>query len=342
MTIGQPSVSLVIVAYNQERYISDAVEGAFAQTYAPLEIVLSDDRSTDRTADIMARMAADYAGPHRVRFVANPQNLGIVQHVFARGREASGDIVVIAAGDDISLPRRAAALAEIFRQTPDALAVTSGYHLIDEDGGLLEANRSGNVWGAAASARSSFVAGVPIGDYVEIQGSTASYRRTLFETRLPPAPLLFSEDNLLNFLAYLYGGRVVQSAEALVRYRRHSAALGNRPQARDPAIQEQEAVAAARVRENKMLAYRWIAANNPHVRELDHAAVDEEIRAARLMSGWPEKRLPARLAALAAELLRHRGKMAKWQAGRLFGRYPYYQPKRMLASARQSPGTGTG
>jgi hypothetical protein len=264
-----------------------------------------------------------------------------VNHVFARGREAAGDIVVIAAGDDISLPERTAALAEIFRRSPDALAVTSGYHLIDEDGGLIEANRSGNVWGAAASATSSFVAGVPVADYVEIQGSTASYRRTLFETRLPPTPLLFSEDNLLNFLAYLGGGRVIQSAEALVRYRRHSAALGNRPQARDPAVLEQEAVAAARARENKMLAYRWIAANNPHARELDDAAVDEEIRAARMVGAWPEKRLPARLAALAAEILRHRGRMAKWQAGRLFGRFPYYQPKRMLASRRSSD-TGAG
>jgi glycosyltransferase involved in cell wall biosynthesis len=186
MTSPKPSVSFVIVAYNQERYIQAAVEGAFAQTYSPLEILLSDDRSADATPAIMAQMAADYTGPHEVRFIANPENQGIVRHVFARGREARGDIVVIAAGDDISVPDRTAALVEIFRKNPDALAVTSGYDVIDEDGRLLEENRGGNVWGRAASARSTYVAGVPMTDYVEIQGSTASYRRSLFDTALPP------------------------------------------------------------------------------------------------------------------------------------------------------------
>jgi len=38
-------ITLALVAYNQERFISEALEGAFAQTYSPLEIILSDDCS---------------------------------------------------------------------------------------------------------------------------------------------------------------------------------------------------------------------------------------------------------------------------------------------------------
>ena len=43
----RPLVTFALFAYNQEKYIREAVEGAFAQTYAPLEIILSDDCSTD-------------------------------------------------------------------------------------------------------------------------------------------------------------------------------------------------------------------------------------------------------------------------------------------------------
>ena len=56
----RPLVTFALFAYNQERYIREAVEGAFAQTYEPLEIILSDDCSTDRTFEIMQEMVANY------------------------------------------------------------------------------------------------------------------------------------------------------------------------------------------------------------------------------------------------------------------------------------------
>jgi glycosyltransferase involved in cell wall biosynthesis len=43
------------------------VEGAFSQTYSPLEIILSDDCSSDRTFEIMEEMAREYQGPHLVK-----------------------------------------------------------------------------------------------------------------------------------------------------------------------------------------------------------------------------------------------------------------------------------
>ena len=56
-----------------------AIEGAFAQTYQPLEILLSDDCSPDGTYRVMQEMAAAYAGPHRVILNRNPKNLGITR-----------------------------------------------------------------------------------------------------------------------------------------------------------------------------------------------------------------------------------------------------------------------
>ena len=102
----RPLVTFALFAYNQEKYIREAVEGAFAQTYDPLEIILSDDCSTDSTFLIMQQMADEYEGPHTVRVVRNAFNMGVLKHVFERGRDVQGSIIVMAAGDDISFPHR--------------------------------------------------------------------------------------------------------------------------------------------------------------------------------------------------------------------------------------------
>ena len=77
----RPLVTFALCAYNQERFIREAIEGAFAQTYEPLEIILSDDCSSDRTFEIMQEMAAAYAGAARIKLNRNASNLGIAGHV---------------------------------------------------------------------------------------------------------------------------------------------------------------------------------------------------------------------------------------------------------------------
>src|SRR4051794_14489175 len=53
----RPLCSLIVPAYNVERYVAAAIDSALAQTYRPLEIVVVDDGSTDRTAEIVAGYA---------------------------------------------------------------------------------------------------------------------------------------------------------------------------------------------------------------------------------------------------------------------------------------------
>ena len=109
----RPLVTFALFAYNQEQYIREAVEGAFAQTYEPLEIILSDDCSSDRTFEIMQEMAAAYEGPHEVRVRQSEVNFGIARHFDTVMRIASGNWVLVAAGDDISNPARTAACVNV-------------------------------------------------------------------------------------------------------------------------------------------------------------------------------------------------------------------------------------
>lgn len=102
----RPLITFALFAYNQEQFIREAVEGAFAQTYEPLEIILSDDCSTDRTFEIITEMAMAYSGPHRVKVRQCAENKGFAIHINEVIKAASGEIIAWAAGDDVSLPER--------------------------------------------------------------------------------------------------------------------------------------------------------------------------------------------------------------------------------------------
>ena len=59
----RPLVSMTVICYRAERFVREAIEGALAQTYSPLEIIISDDASSDRTFEIIQEAVADYDWP---------------------------------------------------------------------------------------------------------------------------------------------------------------------------------------------------------------------------------------------------------------------------------------
>jgi glycosyltransferase involved in cell wall biosynthesis len=132
---ASPLVSALVLGFNQEGFIRKAVEGAFAQTWTPLEIVLSDDCSTDRTFEIMREMAAAYSGPHRVVLNRNERNLGIAGNVNRLMEVSTGAFVLKFDGDDISLPTRAERLARAWLDSGGrSKLVFSEVMRIDADG----------------------------------------------------------------------------------------------------------------------------------------------------------------------------------------------------------------
>lgn len=131
----RPLISYVVTAYNIEQYIREAVECAFAQTYSPLEIVLSDDCSTDRTFEIMKEMAENYHGQHKIKLNRNGQNLGITRHMNKAYLElAEGEIIIAAHGDDVSTPERTELSYEFLLNHPDVTAVSLSMKSINSDG----------------------------------------------------------------------------------------------------------------------------------------------------------------------------------------------------------------
>ena len=127
-----PAVTLGLITYRQEAFVAAAVRSALVQDHEPLEVVVCDDASPDRTWEIARECVAAYAGPHTVRLHRNERNLGIGN--FNRLMEiASGELIVIAHGDDISRRDRVRRLTEAWRQTRASM-ITSNWIRIDADG----------------------------------------------------------------------------------------------------------------------------------------------------------------------------------------------------------------
>lgn len=209
-----PLITFALFAYNQEKYIRYAIDGAFAQTYARLEIILSDDCSTDRTFDIMQEMAEAYKGPHQIRLNKNTKNLGIGEHVNTVVGLANGEIIVGAAGDDISLPERTTALAEIFIKNPNVYSVYSNMIEINDNGDELGLWVPESWEPVPPNQKSTPSASI------FVFGCTHAYRKKLFEFFGGLHPDVIHEDSAIPFRSSLLG-EINYLSKPLVLYRRH-------------------------------------------------------------------------------------------------------------------------
>lgn len=107
------TVSVVIPCYNAEEHIGQALRSVEAQTRAPLEILVIDDRSTDGSADVVSSFEG-------VRLLRNPVNVG---NGLVRNRalfEARGDLIAFLDADDEWLPHHLELVAGMLDEFPEA------------------------------------------------------------------------------------------------------------------------------------------------------------------------------------------------------------------------------
>lgn len=132
-----PLVSIILLTYNQEKYIEDALRGVFDQSYVNTEIVISDDHSIDKTPLIVERFLRENSEKRNVFYNHNEENLGLVKNFNKAVAFAHGDFFVLAAGDDVSLKDRVAiSLEKIQKLGVDSLAMNFQY--VNSDGKELE------------------------------------------------------------------------------------------------------------------------------------------------------------------------------------------------------------
>lgn len=219
--VKKPLVTFALFAYNQEKFITEAVEAAFAQTYQPLEIIISDDGSSDKTYEIIVSIVQRYQGPHIVRANQTESNEGILKHILSVVNKSQGDLIVVAAGDDISEPNRVASLFEAWKLT-GSWALTSRFTRINEAGAITSENCVSEM--RKNEIRDYFVDGQSM---TLIHGATAAYDRRAFDLLHYNHAGIMNEDGLMTFLLHSNRKFVSLVEQSLVRYRSHSSSLSN-------------------------------------------------------------------------------------------------------------------
>ncbi len=214
MKVEKPLISFILITYNQENFVKDALDGAFAQTYSPMEIIIADDGSKDNTPKVIEQAIAEYKGPHKIIFHRGNPNVGIAQNVNNAMALAKGEYFIIAAGDDKSLPERAQRTYELFSQYPDLTCIN--FSSIPCDASLHP---------KYTSVESKSISVINIFDYLEFtdfvlwSGDARSIRRSLFDA-FGPFTKGKDEDSAL-FMRGLLAGTVAHSQEIMSLRREH-------------------------------------------------------------------------------------------------------------------------
>jgi len=216
LSAAAPRASLLLLAYNQERYVEEAARSCLAQDSEPLEIVFSDDASNDRTYEILESIAAEYRGPHRVVARRNETNLGITGHYNRLVEASRGELLITAAADDTSHRDRAARLLDAWDATGGRADLISS-HLVDLDAsgvehGVLKVDDL-----AATGTIDAWLRHRPF-----VVGAGHAFTRRMMQAFGPLDPAIHHEDQIMVFRALALGGAVTVDAP-LVRYRRGGA-----------------------------------------------------------------------------------------------------------------------
>lgn len=221
-----PQLTLALNCYKVERFVAEAVEGAFAQTFRPLEIVISDDCSPDGTWGRVLDMVASHfpalpldRDTHQqilhpsddltLVLNRNERNLGLARHQNRIFELSHGDWIAFQAGDDVSLPTRMGEIARRVAANADIRCLHCETELIDAEGRPFQIAKD---FRERAKGKGS---GLPM-----ILGAGAVYHRDVYWKFGPLGPKAGNEDQVLPLRASLLG-TIERIPLPLVRYRQH-------------------------------------------------------------------------------------------------------------------------
>lgn len=131
----KPQVSICMPTYNNEEFIVEAIESCLAQTFQDFELCISDDSSTDNTAQIVQDYVRKYPG--KIKFDQLMQNMGVysIAHNVNNALDmCTGEYIAFLEGDDAMLPTRIEEQVNILLNSPEAVATHHDLIIFDNNG----------------------------------------------------------------------------------------------------------------------------------------------------------------------------------------------------------------
>ncbi len=130
---SNPLVTLGIVCYNHEKYLSDCFKSVLKQDYQNLEVIINDDCSRDSSVSVIEsyvlRLKERFIN---VKFIKNSRNQGVCKSVNNVIRNSKGKYIKLLASDDIMLPNCISALVGFMNVNKDKLICFSNGYIIDD------------------------------------------------------------------------------------------------------------------------------------------------------------------------------------------------------------------
>ena len=218
-TTGTPSISVALCTRNGARFVEEQVRSILAQTLQPVEIVLSDDESTDATVALVTALVEPTAVELRV--FTNDPALGVTKNFEQALLACGGDLIALSDQDDVWRPDRLEVMAARFASSPSLLLAGGDARLVDEageplDSTLFETLAVGDAELEAINNGDAFAA---LLQRNIVTGATTVIRRELVEAAVP-FPDSWVHDEWLASVASAIG-RLDLSRDRLVDYRQH-------------------------------------------------------------------------------------------------------------------------
>lgn len=210
-----PFVSILMLVYNQEQFVLDALRSLVFQKYKNFEVIISDDCSTDSSLTIINEYIESNNIPCNIILNVNDKNLGISKN-FEKGLAlCNGDYICLAAGDDISTENRVSLSINKFLEKPKLGAIFSNLKVMDESGKLQRD------YFESEPVFCRHLIDVRDGKPFWSIGASLFFKKQLFDRFTKFVPGTYQEDGVLAYRALLVGGFEFIT-EPLVHYRVHS------------------------------------------------------------------------------------------------------------------------
>jgi glycosyltransferase involved in cell wall biosynthesis len=201
-------VSVIIPAFNAERFIGETIASALSQTYQAIEIIVIDDGSTDDTATLVRRLQSQdsrlFLYQQENRGAADARNSGIARAV--------GQLIAFLDADDLWHPTKIAKQVSVFQRDPDVGLVYTWCRMIDTEG-IID-----GVTGAAHTVKGHVFNRLLVENFVA-NGSVAMVRRNCLPSPPPFDPELRGNEDSHFYLRVAARHKIDYVPEYLVGYR---------------------------------------------------------------------------------------------------------------------------
>jgi glycosyltransferase involved in cell wall biosynthesis len=221
------TISIAMATFNGERFIREQLASIASQTILPIELVISDDGSTDRTIEIAREFAT--TAPFLTRIHQNEQRLGYKANFLKCASLCTGDLIAFADQDDIWFPYKLERQS-LFFSDPDMMMVHHNARLISASGDDL-----GELWTHLKQEPIAMWMALP--PWFNVPGFSQLFRREIAAANFAWPSSVSAEkpdqtlvhDQWVTFMSNSLG-KVGYINEPLVKYRQHEQnALGWNP-----------------------------------------------------------------------------------------------------------------